>query len=81
MSTYVQLPGPRIWTPAHLARFFGLSIHWVYKVTSAKGGDPPPRCPGVSRLRFDTQSKEFQEWVKRQLGHGYAIDTGRNHEV
>jgi hypothetical protein len=81
MDTYVRLPGPRIWTPVHLAQFFGFSIHWVYKVTSAKSSDPPPRCPGVSRLRFDTDSLEFQEWLKRQLGHGDAIDIRREYKV
>jgi predicted DNA-binding transcriptional regulator AlpA len=76
MSAIVQLPGPRIWGPAELAEFFGFSIHWVYKITKKKATDPPPRCRGLGRLRFDTQSREFQEWIARQIGGCRAIDSG-----
>lgn len=62
----LDLPDPRIWTPEDLASFFRLSVHWVRKVS--KSDDPPPRIGGVRHLRFDTHSKEFQEWIARKLG-------------
>jgi predicted DNA-binding transcriptional regulator AlpA len=75
MMLPINLPGPRIWGPAELAEFFGFSIHWVYKITKKKAKDPPPRCRGLGRLRFDTQSREFQEWIERQMVGSCAIDT------
>lgn len=75
MSVQIELPGPRIWGPADLATFFGFSVHWVYKITKKNASDPPPRCVGLGRLRFDTQSRAFQEWIMRQLGACNAIDT------
>lgn len=77
----IQLPGPRIWGPADLAKFFGFTIHWTYKITRKKAMDPPPRCPGLGRLRFDTQSREFQEWMMRQLGYSNAIDTQGEQDI
>jgi hypothetical protein len=62
-----QLPPPRIWHPHHLAAFLGFSIHWVYKKTKAGANDPPPRCKGLSRIRFDSCDPEFQAWLSRQL--------------
>jgi hypothetical protein len=64
----IDLPGPRIWEPRDLSRFLGLSVHWVYKRTERSAKDPIPRIRGVGRLRFDTHSVEFQEWLLRQLG-------------
>jgi hypothetical protein len=61
------LPQPRIWNPKHLADFFGFSVHWVYQQTRKDAPDPPPRCGGFRRLRFDTQSPDFQAWILRQL--------------
>jgi hypothetical protein len=58
-------PQKRIWTPADLAAYFGFSVHWVYKNTSPKADDPVPRCPGIGRLRFDTQSPSFLAWLER----------------
>lgn len=63
----INLPGPRIWKPEHLAAFFGFSVHWVYKLTRNGSPDPPPRCQGFRLIRFDTQSLEFQAWILRQL--------------
>jgi hypothetical protein len=74
----LELPPPRIWKPAHLADFLGLSIHWVYKRTEAAAEDPIPRLQGVGRLRFDTHAPAFQAWMQRQLG--YAIDMSLDHE-
>jgi hypothetical protein len=65
----LNLPEPRVWTPQHLAGFLGVSVHWVYKRCEAKAEDPIPRITGVGRLRFDTASQLFQEWMRRQLGH------------
>lgn len=81
MSSNLQLPGPRIWGPVRLARFVGFSIHWVYKRTRAGAFDPPPRCPGLNRLRFDTESEEFREWLQRQIGHPSPIDGDDDDEV
>jgi hypothetical protein len=61
------LPEPRIWKPEHVADFFGFSVHWVYKQTRKDSPDPPPRCQSFRRLRFDTQSPDFQAWILRQL--------------
>ena len=55
----------RIWTPQDLAEYFGFSVHWVYKQTASNAADPVPTCPGVGRLRFDTQSPLFQAWLDR----------------
>ncbi|MEW6208720.1 MAG: hypothetical protein AB1631_10160 [Acidobacteriota bacterium] len=69
----LDLPGPRVWKPRHLADFLGVSVHWVYKRTERGAEDPIPRIPGVGRLSFDTHSPLFQEWIGRQLGY---IDRG-----
>jgi hypothetical protein len=68
----LNLPEPRVWSPQHLANFLGVSIHWVYKRCQAKAEDPIPRIAGVGRLRFDTASQLFQDWMRRQLGCGYV---------
>lgn len=68
-----ELSEPRIWGPQHLADFCGLSIHWVYKITKSSSPDPPPRCSGLGRLRFDTHSKDFQDWIARRIS-SRAID-------
>ena len=81
MSTYLQLPGPRIWGPRDLAKFLGFSVHWVYKRTRTGAEDPPPRCPGLRRLRFDTHSEKFLEWLMRQIGNTYCIDNAENDQI
>lgn len=63
----LNLPGPRIWKPKHLAEFLGFSVHWVYKITKSTSEDPPPRCQGIGRLAWDTQSQAFQQWIIRRL--------------
>ncbi|HEX5735978.1 MAG TPA: hypothetical protein VF131_24335 [Blastocatellia bacterium] len=63
----LNLPGPRIWKPKHLAEFFGFSVHWVYKITKSTSEDPPPRCQGIGRLAWDTESQAFQQWIIRRL--------------
>ena len=70
-ETRLDLPAPRIWTPKNLADFLGMSIHWVRKRTESKAEDPIPRVAGVGRLRFDTHSPAFQQWLRRLLGSGY----------
>jgi hypothetical protein len=65
----LDLPVPRVWGPRDLAKFLGLSIHWVYKRCEAKAEDPIPRIPGVGRLKFDTHHPAFQDWMRRQLGY------------
>lgn len=67
--------GSRIWSAEDLARHFGFSIHWVYKITRKKAIDPPPRCPGLGRLRFDTSAKNFQDWMARQTAGSHPIDS------
>jgi hypothetical protein len=64
----LNLPGSRVWVPQHLADFLGVSIHWVYKRCEVKAEDPIPRIAGVGRLRFDTVSQVFEDWMRRQLG-------------
>lgn len=66
-----DLPEPRIWTPTHLAEFFGMTVYWVRHQTERKCTDPPPRVQGTFQLRFDTHSLEFLMWLARRLG----IDT------
>lgn len=63
----ITLPSPRIWKPKDLADFLGFSVHWVYKQTKAGADDPPPRCKGLSRIRFDSGDPLFQAWLSRQL--------------
>ena len=67
----LDLPAPRVWTPKHLAEFLGVSVHWVRKRTESKAENPIPRVAGVGRLRFDTHSPAFQQWLRRLLGSGY----------
>jgi predicted DNA-binding transcriptional regulator AlpA len=81
MQSDLQLPGPRIWRPSDLATFLGFSIHWVYKQTKSNSADPPPRCLGLSRLRFDTHSKEFREWLARQIEPPSSFDTTSHEQV
>ena len=73
------LPAPRIWTPEDLAAFLRVSVSWVHKRTKKDSDDPPPRCPGLAKLRFDTESPAFQRWVARQIGAD--IDTGHDGDV
>jgi hypothetical protein len=74
LSSVLALPGPRIWRLKDLAAFFGFTMSWAYKVMSSD--DPPPKCPGLKRPRFDTHSPAFQWWVARQLGYsGRPVDT------
>jgi hypothetical protein len=73
----LHLPEPRIWAPENLAKFLGISIYWVYQRTKEKAIDPVPRVPGVGRLRFDTESPDFQRWMRRQLGY---VDRGADGE-
>jgi hypothetical protein len=68
----LNLPAPRVWTPQHLASFLGLNVSWIYKRTMEGAEDPIPRIQGIGRLRFDTQSPDFQNWMRRQLGSGYV---------
>jgi len=63
-----MLPEPRIWKPEQLADFFSVSLSWIYKRTESSADDPIPRIQGIGRLRFDTHSSAFQEWLQRQLG-------------
>jgi hypothetical protein len=65
----LDLPGPRVWTPQNLADFLGVSVSWVHKRTMVKAEDPIPRIQGVGHLRFDTANLQFQEWMRKQLGH------------
>jgi hypothetical protein len=72
----LNLPPPRIWTPKDLADFLRVSVSWVHRRTSKASTDPPPRCPGLSDLRFDTHSPAFQAWLSRQLGTSVDTETG-----
>ena len=65
----LELPGPRIWTAEDLAKFLRVSIHWVRKRTEKTADDPLPRMPGFRRIRIDTASPKFREWLNRQLGY------------
>jgi hypothetical protein len=64
----LNLPGPRVWGPQHLADFLGLSVHWVYKRCETKAENPIPRIPNVGRIRFDTENPKFRDWMRKQLG-------------
>ncbi len=64
----LALPVNKLWTAQNLANYLGMSIHWVYKRTQQGTADPPPRCPGIKRLRFNPQDKNFQAWLERQIG-------------
>lgn len=68
----LNLPPPRVWTPQHLADFLGVSVSWIYKRTMEGAEEPIPRIQGIGRLRFDTESPGFQDWMRRQLGCGYV---------
>ncbi len=57
-----------IWTGEDLAAFVDHSIYWVYKQTQKGSADPPPRCPGMKVLRFNTRDPRFREWLERRLG-------------
>lgn len=68
----LNLHGPRIWTPQHLAEFLGVSTSWIYKRTMEGAENSIPRIQGIGRLRFDTESPMFQSWMRKQLGCGYV---------
>ena len=68
-KTSLDLPAPRVWGPKDLASFLSVSVSWIYKRTQEGAEDPIPRVPGVGRLRFDTASPRFQNWIGRQLGY------------
>ncbi|MFL6213612.1 MAG: hypothetical protein ACJ74J_06915 [Blastocatellia bacterium] len=76
----LDLPGPRIWTPKHLADFLGVSVSWVYKRTEAAADDPIPRVASVGRLRFDTHAPAFQAWLRRQGVGSERVDEGGGDE-
>jgi len=65
----LNLPEPRIWSRKHLMNFLGVSVSWVYQRTMKNAEDPIPRMVGIGRLKFDTASPQFQEWMRRQLGY------------
>lgn len=67
-KTPLNLPGPRIWLPEDLAKYLRVSVSWVSKRLEKKAKDPIPRIPGVSHVRFDSESPAFQDWMRRQLG-------------
>ena len=71
----LDLPGPCVWAPKHLADFLGVSISWIYKRTESGADDPIPRVAGVGRLRFDTHYPAMdQAGICRQKGHyGFHI--------
>ena len=52
---------PRFCSTEQLAQALGFSPHWVYKLI--KRGKEPPRLKGVRPYRYDTQSKEFCQWL------------------
>jgi hypothetical protein len=69
MTGNTQAKSPSfIWTAEDLAAFVGYSIYWVYKQTQKGSTDPPPRCPGIKELRFNTRDPRFREWLERRLG-------------
>jgi hypothetical protein len=69
MSQQITRPTKtKLRTANNLADFLGMSIHWIYKRTQQGAEDPPPRCPGLKRLRFNLQDKNFQSWIERQIG-------------
>ena len=69
MSANEQVKSPQfIWTVEDLAAFVGYSVHWVYKQTKKESSDPPPRCPGIKELRFNTRDPRFREWLERRIG-------------
>lgn len=59
---------PFIWSVEDLASFVGYSVHWVYKQTKKGSSDPPPRCPGIKEIRFNTRDPLFLAWLERRLG-------------
>lgn len=69
MSANDQVKSPSfIWTVEDLAAFVGYSVYWVYKQTKKGSADPPPRCPGIKEIRFNTRDPLFREWLERRLG-------------
>jgi hypothetical protein len=69
VKTALNLPEPRIWSRKYLADFLGVSASWVYQRTMKNAEDPIPRIVGIGRLKFDTASPQFQDWMRRQLGY------------
>lgn len=67
-QTPLNLPGPRIWLIEDLASYLRMSPSWVEKRLETKAKDRIPRIPGVSHVRFDTESPIFQAWMRRTLG-------------
>ena len=61
-----------IWTPKDLADYLSLSVGWVYERTKPSAVDPIPRCPGIGRVRFNTRSRAFQDWLARQIGGDFV---------
>jgi hypothetical protein len=63
----LDLPGPRIWTPKHLAEFLGVSVSWVYKRTQNDAEDPIPRVLGGAVCALIRTHRHFKNGCSASL--------------
>jgi hypothetical protein len=67
-----------LWTPEALAGFLGVPVGWVYKRTRKNGPDKIPHMKLGKYVRFNPESKLFQQWLEKHSveGESFSDDTG-----
>lgn len=67
-----------LWTPEVLAGFLGVPVGWVYKRTRKNGPDKIPHIKLGKYVRFNPESKLFQQWLEKHSVEGESLsdDTG-----
>ena len=66
-----------LWTPETLAGFLGAPVGWVYKRTRKSGSDKIPHIKLGKYVRFNPESKLFQQWLEKHSvkGESFSDDT------
>jgi hypothetical protein len=59
-----------LWTPEALAGFLGVPVGWVYKRTRKNGPDKIPHIKLGKYVRFNPESKLFQQWLEKHSVEG-----------
>jgi hypothetical protein len=54
----------KFWSVATLAEFLGVSKTWIYDRTRANGPEIIPHAKFGKYVRFDPESRAFQEWLE-----------------
>ena len=62
-----------LWTPEVLAGFLGVPVGWVYKRTRKNGHDKIPHMKLGKYVRFNPESKLFQQWLEKHSVEGESF--------